>query len=267
MTAQDIQERPQNEELVRVDFDDRVMVITLTRPDALNALCRKLINQLNSALDQAENDTRIGAIVVTGVGKAFAAGADISEMKNLTFAEVAEKDFIQPWERLSRCQKPVIAAVNGYALGGGCEMAMMCDIIYASDQAKFGQPEVTIGTMPGAGGTQRLTALVGKAKAMELCLTGRMITAQEADTMGLVTRVIAGDGLMKEALATAHKIANFSAPVVRMIKEAVNDVSEIPLVGGIRMERRMFQSTFALDDRKEGMAAFLEKRQANFKHR
>jgi enoyl-CoA hydratase/carnithine racemase len=169
---------------VRVDFDDRVMVITLTRPDALNALCRKLISQLNSALDQAENDTRIGAIVVTGVGKAFAAGADISEMKNLTFAEVAEKDFIQPWERLSRCQKPVIAAVNGYALGGGCEMAMMCDIIYASDQAKFGQPEVTIGTMPGAGGTQRLTALVGKAKAMELCLTGRMITAQEADVNG-----------------------------------------------------------------------------------
>lgn len=267
MSTDPLTEVTQNEELIQVDFDDRVMVITLMRPDALNALCKKLIVQLNSALDQAENDTRIGAIVLTGTGKAFAAGADISEMKNFTFAEVAEKDFIQPWERLSRCQKPVIAAVNGYALGGGCELAMMCDIIYASDVAKFGQPEVTIGTMPGAGGTQRLTALIGKTKAMELCLTGRMISAQEAETIGLVTRVIPANDLMKEALTTAHKISNFSAPVVRMIKEAINDVTEVPLVGGIRMERRMFQSTFALEDRKEGMSAFLEKRAPAFKNR
>jgi enoyl-CoA hydratase len=267
MSAAELNESQQNEEMIRVDFDDRVMVITLTRPDALNALCKKLIAQLNSALDQAENDTRIGAIVVTGTGRAFAAGADISEMKNLTFAEVVEKDFIQPWERLSRCQKPVIAAVNGYALGGGCELAMMCDIIYASADAKFGQPEITIGTLPGAGGTQRLTALVGKAKAMELCLTGRMISAQEAESIGLASRVFDAKDLMKETMATAHKIAGFSAPVVRMVKEAVNDVAESPLISGIRMERRMFQSTFALEDRKEGMAAFLEKRSPAFKHR
>lgn len=267
MSAAELNESRQNEEMIRVDFDDRVMVITLTRPDALNALCKKLIAQLNSALDQAENDTRIGAIVVTGAGRAFAAGADISEMKNLTFSEVVEKDFIQPWERLSRCQKPVIAAVNGYALGGGCELAMMCDIIYASADAKFGQPEITIGTIPGAGGTQRLTALVGKAKAMELCLTGRMISAQEAESIGLASRVFDAEELMKETMTTAHKIARFSAPVVQMIKEAVNDVVESPLISGIRMERRMFQSTFALEDRKEGMTAFLEKRPPAFKHR
>nr|WP_010300833.1 enoyl-CoA hydratase-related protein [Candidatus Odyssella thessalonicensis] len=260
-------ESAKNEEMISVDFNDRVMIITLTRPDALNALCKKLITQLNAALDQAENDTRIGAIVVTGSGKAFAAGADIAEMKNLTFAEIAEKDFIQPWERLARCHKPVIAAVNGFALGGGCELAMMCDIIYASETAKFGQPEITIGTMPGAGGTQRLTALVGKAKAMELCLTGRMITALEAEAMGLVTRVFKAEDLLKEALATAHKIAQFSAPVVRMIKEAINDVAEVPLISGIKTERRMFHSTFALEDRKEGMSAFLEKRAAVFKNR
>jgi enoyl-CoA hydratase len=267
MSAAEHQEPTQAEEMIRVDFDDRVMIITLTRTNALNALCKKLIMQLNSALDQAENDTRIGAIVITGSDQAFAAGADISEMKNLTFAEVAEKDFIQPWERLSRCQKPVIAAVNGYALGGGCEMAMMCDIIYASETAQFGQPEITIGTMPGAGGTQRLTALVGKAKAMELCLTGRKISAAEAEAMGLVTRIFAAPDLMKETMATAHKIAKFSAPIVRMIKEAINNVAEVPLVGGIRSERRLFQSTFALEDRKEGMTAFLEKRPAAFKNR
>ncbi|AIK97214.1 enoyl-CoA hydratase-related protein [Candidatus Odyssella acanthamoebae] len=267
MSTAEHHESNQAEEMIRVDFDDRVMIITLTRPNALNALCKKLIMQLNSALDQAENDTRIGVIVITGAGQAFAAGADISEMKNLTFAEVAEKDFIQPWERLSRCQKPVIAAINGYALGGGCEMAMMCDIIYASETAQFGQPEITIGTMPGAGGTQRLTALVGKSKAMELCLTGRKIPAQEAEAMGLVTRIFAGADLMKETMATAHKIAKFSAPVVRMIKEAVNNVAEVPLVAGIRSERRLFQSTFALEDRKEGMTAFLEKRPAAFKNR
>lgn len=254
-------------EMVSVEFDDRVMIVRLNRPDALNALCKQLIKQLNGALDQAENDTRIGVIVLTGVGKAFAAGADIKEMKNLTFAEVLEKDFIAPWERIRHCQKPVIAAVNGYALGGGCELAMMCDIIYAGESAQFSQPEITIGTMPGAGGTQRLTALVGKAKAMDLCLTGRKIDAQEAEHIGLVSRVFSDETLMKETLAIAHKIAQYSNPVVQMIKEAVNHASETPLTGGLRLERRMFHSTFALEDRKEGMAAFSEKRVAAYRHR
>ena len=255
------------EEFVSIDFQDKVMIVTLNRPEALNALNKRLIQQLNVALDQAENDTRIGAIVLTGSGKAFAAGADINEMKNLTFSEVTEKDFISAWEKLSRCKKPVIAAVNGFALGGGCEMAMMCDIIYASENAKFGQPEITIGTMPGAGGTQRLTTLVGKSKAMELCLTGRMFTAEEAEKMGLVTRVFPADQLMDEAMATAHKISNYSQPIIQMIKECINDVAETPLVSGIRMERRLFQSTFALEDRQEGMNAFSDKRVANFKNR
>ena len=267
MSVSNIEERPQGEELVTVEFDNHVMIITLNRPDSLNALCKRLVDQLNLALEQAEKDTRIAVVVLTGIGKAFAAGADISEMKNLTFSEVTDKDFIAPWERLSRCQKPIIAAINGFALGGGCEIAMMCDIIYAADTAKFGQPEITIGTMPGAGGSQRLTALVGKTKAMELCLTGRMFTAQEAENMGLVTRIFSGEDLMKETLATAHKIAGFSQPVVRMIKESINHIAETPLVGGIRLERRMFHSTFALEDRKEGMTAFLEKRTANFKNR
>ncbi len=255
------------EEFVSIDFQEKVMVVTLNRPEALNALNKRLIQQLNVALDQAENDTRIGAIVLTGAGKAFAAGADIIEMKNLTFAEVTEKDFLAPWERLSRCKKPVIAAVNGYALGGGCELAMMCDIIYAAESAKFGQPEITIGTMPGAGGTQRLTSLVGKLKATELCLTGRMISADEAEKIGLVTRVFPNDQLMAEAMAIAHKISSHSQPVVQMIKESINDLAETPLASGMRLERRMFHSTFALDDRQEGMAAFAEKRVANFKHR
>lgn len=256
-----------SEELVSVDFDDRVMIIRLNRPDALNALSKKLVQQLNGALDQAENDTRIGAVVLTGMGKAFAAGADIKEMKNVTFAEIVEKDFLAPWERLHRCQKPIIAAVNGYAFGGGCEMAMMCDIIYAGESASFSQPEITIGTMPGAGGTQRLTALVGKSKAMELCLTGRKIDAQEAERIGLVSRVFSDEMLMKESLAIAHKIASYSQPVVQMIKEAVNNVAEIPLSGGLRLERRMFYSTFALEDRKEGMEAFTEKRAATYRNR
>lgn len=255
------------EEFVSIDFDDRVMIATLNRPQYMNALSRDLISQLNAAFDQAENDTRIGAVVLTGTGKAFAAGADIQEMKNLTFSEVVEKDFIAPWERISRCRKPVIAAINGYALGGGCEIAMMCDIIYAAESAKFGQPEITIGTMPGAGGTQRLTALVGKTKAMELCLTGRTFNADEAEQIGLVSRVFPDDKLMEETLKVAHKIAGYSQPVVQMIKEAINDLAETPLVSGIRMERRMFQSTFSLEDRREGMTAFTEKRVATFRNR
>ncbi|WP_156962157.1 enoyl-CoA hydratase-related protein [Candidatus Paracaedibacter symbiosus] len=256
-----------NEELIQVEFHDRVMLLRLSRPAALNALCKKLIQQLNAALDQAENDSRIGAIVVTGSEKAFAAGADIVEMRHLTFSDVTDKDFIHPWERLAQCEKPVLAAVSGYALGGGCELAMMCDIIYAGESAKFGQPEITIGTMPGAGGTQRLTQLIGKTKAMEMCLTGRIIQAKEAEQIGLVSRVYPDADLLKETLAAATKIAHFSAPVVRMIKEAIRHTTETELVGGIRFERRLFQSTFALEDRQEGMAAFAEKRPATFKHR
>lgn len=255
------------EELVQVEFYERVMVLRLNRPEALNALCKKLIQQFNAALDQAENDARIGAIIVTGNEKAFAAGADIIEMAHLTFNDVIEKDFIQTWERLAQCQKPVIACVSGYALGGGCELAMMCDIIYAGESAKFGQPEITIGTMPGAGGTQRLTQLVGKTKAMDICLTGRLVHANEAAQIGLVSRVFPEADLWKETLAAATKISNFSAPVVRMIKESIRHSTESELVGGIRFERRLFQSTFALEDRQEGMTAFSEKRPAIFKHR
>lgn len=261
------QEGTMNEELIQVEFHERVMVLRLNRPEALNALCKKLIQQLNGALDQAENDSRIGVIVITGNEKAFAAGADIVEMRHLTFNDVTDKDFIHPWERLAQCQKPVIAAVSGYALGGGCELAMMCDIIYASESAKFGQPEITIGTMPGAGGTQRLTQLIGKTKAMELCLTGRMIDAKEAMQIGLVSRVFPDADLFKEVMVVATRISNFSAPVVRMIKESIRHTTESELVGGIRFERRLFQSTFALEDRHEGMSAFAEKRAAVFKHR
>lgn len=258
---------PMNAELAIAEFHDRVMVIRLNRPQALNALCESLVQQLNTLIDQAESDARIGAIVLTGYEKAFAAGADIQEMQNLTFADVVQNDFIASWERLARCQKPVIAAVSGYALGGGCELAMMCDIIYAGESAKFSQPEITIGTMPGAGGSQRLAQLVGKTKAMDLCLTGRMIDAIEAERIGLVSRVFADRELLKEAIAAAQKIANFSQPVVKMIKEAINHATEHHLVSGIRFERRLFQSTFALEDRKEGMTAFTEKRAATFKHR
>ena len=262
-----VKEEKMMEELIQVEFHERVMVLRLNRPDALNALCKKLIQQLNAALDQAENDARIGVIVITGNEKAFAAGADILEMGHLSFNDVIEKDFIQTWERLAQCQKPVIAAVSGYALGGGCELAMMCDIIYASETAKFGQPEITIGTMPGAGGTQRLSQLVGKTKAMEICLTGRMIPAKEAEQIGLVSRVFPEAELWTETMATASKISNFSAPVVRMLKESIRHTTESELVGGIRFERRLFQSTFALEDRQEGMAAFIQKRPAVFKHR
>lgn len=253
--------------LILSDILDGIMVITLNRPEALNALCRDLITQLNQALDQAEQDPGIGAIVLMGNEKAFAAGADIQEIKDLTFGEAYRHDFITAWERLSSCQKPVIAAVSGYALGGGCELAMMCDIILASDTAQFGQPEITIGTMPGAGGTQRLTRLIGKAKAMELCLTGRMMTAEEAERCGLVSRVIPLEHLKSEAIALAKKIAAFSHPVIQMIKEAILAADALPLPQGIRFERRLFQSTFSLEDHQEGMTAFLEKRKPDFRHR
>ena len=218
------------------------------------------------ALDTAEADPSIRVMILTGSEKTFAAGADIREMKDLSFGDVYANDFIAPWERVASCRKPIIAAISGYALGGGCEIAMMCDMIIAADTAKFSQPEITIGTIPGAGGSQRLTRLVGRTKAMELCLTGRMIDAAEADRIGLVTRVVPAADLIKDSLALAEKIASFSAPVAQMVKEAINRTDESSLSDGIRFERRLFHSTFALDDRQEGMAAFAEKRPAKFQH-
>lgn len=253
---------------ILVEIHGRVGLIRLNRPHALNALCDALTQELTAALDGFEADANIGAIVVTGSDKAFAAGADIKEMTSRDYMDVYLNDFITgTWERVTTCRKPVIAAVAGYALGGGCELAMMCDFIIAADNARFGQPEITIGTIPGAGGTQRLTRAVGKAKAMEMCLTGRTMDAQEAERAGLVTRVVPLANLIEDALATAAKIASFSLPVVMMAKESVNRSFELTLQEGVRFERRVFHSTFALEDRREGMAAFAEKRKPSFKHR
>ena len=252
---------------ILVDTKNHVGVITLNRPKALNALCAKLIEELNEALDDFEADDGIKAIVLTGSERAFAAGADISEMQDKDFISVTKNDFIEPWERISRTRKPVIAAVAGYALGGGCELAMMCDIIIAADNAKFGQPEITLGTIPGSGGTQRLTRAVGKSKAMEMILSGRLMDAEEAERCGLVSRVVPAAELLDEALALAVKIAEMSSPVVALAKEAINRSYEVTLSEGVRFERRLFQSTFAIDDRREGMAAFVEKRKAEFTDR
>lgn len=246
----------------------RVGLITLNRPKALNALCTPLIDELGAALAGFEADSEVGCIVLTGSEKAFAAGADIKEMSERDFIDVYSNDFItDDWEKVAKCRKPVIAAVAGYALGGGCEMAMMCDFIIAAENAKFGQPEITIGTIPGAGGTQRLTRAVGKAKAMEMCLTGRIMDAEEAERSGLVSRVVALDDLLETALETADKIAKLSQPVVMMAKESVNKAFETTLAEGVMYERRAFHTTFALEDRKEGMSAFAEKRQPNFQNK
>jgi enoyl-CoA hydratase len=251
-----------------VETRGAVGLITLNRPKALNALNAALVAELAAALDAFETDPAVGAIVLTGSEKAFAAGADIKEMKDRGFADVYLADFItKDWERLARCRKPTIAAVAGYALGGGCEIAMMCDIILAADTAKFGQPEITLGTIPGAGGTQRLTRAVGKAKAMELVLTGRMMDAAEAERAGLVARVLPAAELLAEALKTAEKIASLSRPAVLMAKEAVNQAFETGLADGVRFERRLFHATFATADQKEGMTAFAEKRPARFQNR
>ncbi|TVR80549.1 MAG: enoyl-CoA hydratase [Rhodospirillales bacterium] len=242
--------------------------IRLNRPDALNALNSGLMGELKSALDEFEADAGIGAILITGSDKAFAAGADIKEMKDKTFVDCYSEDFITTtWERIPACRKPVIAAVAGYALGGGCEVAMMCDFILAADTAKFGQPEITIATIPGAGGTQRLTRAIGKAKAMELCLTGRMMDAEEAERAGLVSRVIPAAELEAEAMKAAEKIARMSLPIAMLAKEAVNRAFETTLSEGIRFERRMFHATFSTADQKEGMAAFAEKRKPQFGNR
>ncbi|GAB4176221.1 MAG: enoyl-CoA hydratase [Thalassobaculales bacterium] len=243
-----------------------VGVIQLNRPKALNALNAQLIDELAAAVDGFENDPEIGCLIVTGSEKAFAAGADIKEMKDRSYMDVYKADFItKGWGRLATCRKPVVAAVAGYALGGGCEVAMMADIIIAADTAKFGQPEITIGTIPGSGGTQRLTRIIGKSKAMDMCLTGRMMDAAEAERSGLVSRVVPAADLQEEALKVATRIAEMSKPISMMVKEAVNAAYETSLAEGIRFERRLFHATFATEDQKEGMSAFAEKRQPNFK--
>ncbi|MDX5359965.1 MAG: enoyl-CoA hydratase [Alphaproteobacteria bacterium] len=253
---------------IKVDTKGRVGIVTLDRPDALNALNSELVDEMAQAIDAFEADDEIGAIVVTGSAKAFAAGADIKEMQGKSWPGTYREDFItRNWERLASARKPTIAAVAGYALGGGCEMAMMCDFIIAAETAKFGQPEITLGVMPGAGGTQRLTRFVGKSKAMDLCLTGRMMDAEEAERCGLVSRVVAADDLLDEAVKAAEKIASFSLPIAMMTKESVNRAYETTLAEGIRFERRLFHAMFATEDQKEGMSAFAEKRKASFKHK
>lgn len=251
---------------ILVDRKAGVGLITLNRPDALNALNRQLMDELTDALDAYEADDKIQCIVLTGSQKAFAAGADIKEMQSKSYMDVYKEDFITAnWERAARCRKPIIAAVAGYALGGGCELAMMCDFIICGDNAKFGQPEIKLGVMPGAGGTQRLTRFIGKAKAMDMCLTGRMMDAEEAERAGLVSRVVPVDQLLEEALKAAAEIAALSLPSVMMTKEAINRAYETTLAEGVRFERRVFHSLFATDDQTEGMAAFIEKRTPNFR--
>jgi enoyl-CoA hydratase len=255
-------------EHILVEKRGRVGVVTLNRPKALNALCAALIQELGQALDAFEADDGVGCIVLTGSEKAFAAGADIKEMAGRSYMDVYLSDFItKGWERVSTVRKPIVAAVAGFALGGGCEVAMMCDFIIAAENAKFGQPEITLGTIPGSGGTQRLTRFVGKSKAMEMCLTGRMMDAAEAEHAGLVSRVVPLVSLMDEAMKAAEKIAGMSRPVAMMAKECVNRSYETTLAEGVKFERRVFHSTFATEDQKEGMAAFVEKRLPQFKNR
>ena len=250
-----------------VETHGPVGVIRLNRPEALNALNAELISEVNQAMDGFEKDTSIGCMILTGSEKAFAAGADIKEMQNKGYPETYMDDFIAHWDRISQRRKPVIAAVAGFALGGGCEVAMMCDFIIAADTAKFGQPEIKLGVMPGAGGSQRLTWAVGKAKAMEMCLTGRMMDAAEAERAGLVSRVVPAAEMLDVALAAAETICGFGGPSVMMAKEAVNRAYESPLSEGVLFERRSFHAMFATDDQKEGMDAFLNKRKPEFKHR
>jgi enoyl-CoA hydratase len=251
-------------ENIIVETRGRVGIIKLNRPQALNALNAKLIAELSAAIEGFEADRNIGCMVITGSEKAFAAGADIKEMADKSFLDAFYGDFVSNWDSAARARKPVIAAVAGFALGGGCELAMQCDLIIAADNAKFGQPEIKLGVIPGIGGTQRLTRAVGKAKAMDLCLTGRMMDAQEAERSGLVARVVPAAGLMDEALKTAETIASMSLPSVMVAKESINRAFETTLAEGNRFERRVFHSLFATKDQKEGMAAFVEKRAPKF---
>lgn len=252
---------------IHVTTHGRVGVLTLHRPQALNALNAQLINETNQALDAFERDPGIGCVVLTGSEKAFAAGADIKEMAGLSYPGIYVDDLFHEADRVAARRKPLIAAVAGFALGGGCELAMMCDFILAADNARFGQPEINLGVLPGMGGTQRLTRAIGKAKAMELCLTGRLMDAEEAERAGLVARIVPLAQLLDEALKVATVIAEKSLPVVMMTKECVNRAFEVSLSEGVRFERRVFHAAFASEDQKEGMAAFVEKRPARFNHR
>lgn len=255
-------------ENIVVERDGPVGVIALNRPKALNALSSPLMAELKSALTELEEDDAIGCLVLTGGERAFAAGADIKEMQGKSYMDVYLQDFVTAtWEHIAKIRKPIVAAVSGYALGGGCELAMMCDFVIAAENARFGQPEITIGTIPGAGGTQRLPRFVGKAKAMDMCLTGRTMDVHEAERAGLVSRIVPAEELRAEAMKAARQICALSRPSVMMAKEAVNRAFETTLSEGVRFERRLFHSTFATEDQKEGMAAFAEKRKPNFQHR
>ena len=254
-------------ETIITETRGRVGLVTLNRPQALNALNSTLVRELNAALEALDADRGIGCIVITGSERAFAAGADIKEMSSLTYPDAYLDDFITSWDRVAARRKPIIAAVAGFALGGGCELAMMCDIILAADTAKFGQPEIKLGVIPGAGGTQRLTRAVGKAKAMDLCLTGRMMDAAEAERAGLVARIVPAASLLEEAMKAAETIASMSLPSVMTAKESVNRAYETTLTEGLRFERRVFHALFATEDQKEGMAAFVDKRAPAFKQR
>ena len=252
---------------LRIEHIGKVQVITLNRPEAMNALSPDLMQELSEQLHISEDNPEVAVVVITGSDKAFAAGADIKAMKDMSFMQMYQADFItKDWERVASFRKPTIAAVAGYALGGGCELAMMCDFILAADNAKFGQPEITIGVLPGAGGSQRLTRFIGKSKAMEMVLIGRMMDAEEAERSGLISRIVPLANLREEAIKTAEKIASFSMPMVMMAKEAVNRAYESTLSEGLRFERRFFHAAFGTEDQKEGMNAFVEKRKPNFKH-
>lgn len=257
-----------NSPVVLTDVHGKVGLIRINRPERMNALNDAVVDAIGAALDTFEADDTIGAIVITGNEKAFAAGADIGVMAEFDYQHAYRTDYItRNWERVKTCRKPIIAAVAGYALGGGCELAMMCDFIIAADNAKFGQPEIKLGILPGAGGTQRLPRAVGKAKAMDMCLTARFMDAEEAERAGLVSRIVPVDRLLDEALSAAQTIASFSLPVVMMVKECVNRAFESSLAEGLLFERRVFHAAFALEDQKEGMKAFLEKRPPQFKNR
>ncbi|VVO35225.1 enoyl-CoA hydratase [Pseudomonas fluorescens] len=252
-------------ETILLEIHGRVGLITLNRPQALNALNAQIVSELNQALDGLEANPEIGCIVLTGSKKAFAAGADIKEMAELTYPQIYIDDLFSDSDRVASRRKPIIAAVAGFALGGGCELALMCDFILAGDNAKFGQPEINLGVLPGMGGTQRLTRAVGKAKSMEMCLSGRLIDAVEAERAGIVARIVPVDELLEEALKVATVIASKSLPIAMMVKESVNRAFEVSLSEGVRFERRVFHAAFAIEDRKEGMAAFIDKRAAQFK--
>jgi len=253
-------------ENIKIKIIEKVILITLNRPEALNALSSGLIADLNHALSVAEKSKNISVIVLTGSTKAFAAGADIKEMISKSFIDLINDDFIKPWEEISQCKKPTIAAVDGYALGGGCELAMMCDMLIANENTKFGQPEINLGVFPAAGGTQRLPKAIGKAKAMDMVLSGRMIGAEEAEKLGLVSRLISSNNFLDKVLEIAKDISEKSLPAIMMAKDAINSSYETSLSQGILYERRLFRSAFSLDDQKEGMQAFIEKRKAKFKN-